>query len=36
MSHVTSISQYGYGMGEVDNADQRMENYLSKQTNLQE
>lgn len=36
MSHITSISQYGYGMGETDNADQRMENYLSKQTNLQE
>lgn len=36
MSHITSISQYGYGMGETDNADQRMEGYLVRQTNLQE
>lgn len=36
MSHVTSISQYGYGMGETDNSEQRMEGYLVRQTNLQE
>lgn len=36
MTAVTSIAQYGYGMGERDNGTQRMENYLARQTNLQE
>lgn len=36
MQHLTSLSQYGYMMGESDTRAEQMENYLAKQTNLQE
>ena len=36
LSHVTSLAQYGFNMGEKDNSVERMEKYYSKSLNLQQ
>lgn len=35
LSHVTSLAQYGFNMGEKDNGIERMEKYYTKSINLQ-
>lgn len=36
LSHVTSLAQYGFNMGEKDNSVERMEKYYNKSLNLQQ
>ena len=36
LSHVTSLAQYGFNMGEKDNSVERMEKYYTKSINLQQ
>lgn len=36
LSHVTSLAQYGFSMGEKDDSVERMEKYYSKSLNLQQ
>lgn len=36
LSHVTSLAQYGFNMGEKDNGIERMEKYYTKSINLQQ
>lgn len=36
LSHVTSLAQYGFNMGEKDDTVERMERYYSKSINLQQ
>ena len=36
LSHVTSLAQYGFNMGEKDDATQRMDKYYTKSINLQQ
>jgi hypothetical protein len=36
LSHVTSLAQYGFNMGEKDDGVERMEKYYSKSLNLQQ
>ena len=36
LSHITSLAQYGFNMGEKDNSVERMEKYYNKSLNLQQ
>ena len=36
MSHVTSLAQYGFNMGEKNDNVERMERYYTKSINLQQ
>ena len=36
LSHVTSLAQYGFNMGEKDDTVERMDKYYSRSLNLQE
>ena len=36
LSHITSLAQYGFNMGEKDNTVERMEKYYNKSLNLQQ
>ena len=36
MSHVTSLAQYGFNMGEKNDNVERMEKYYTKSINLQQ
>ena len=36
LSHVTSLAQYGFNMGEKDDSVERTEKYYSKSLNLQQ
>ena len=36
LSHVTSLAQYGFNMGEKDNSVERMEKYYTKSINIQQ
>lgn len=36
LSHVTSLAQYGFNMGEKDDTVERMEKYYTRSLNLQE